>query len=546
MSVFHRLWALVVASWTVPVWAQEPLPEIPVPDEVPPFIVPGFPSTPAPTPPPPPPPPPPVVGAPRIFVAPFQSYEPALNAEAARLSQVLLLHMQGRYPIVLNIDHVPPWPDYSALIYLLACPQGQYPGCALVCGNRVAADWTVGGTIVRGFQGVNANLSFVENRSGREVIAFGVALHGNNDADLLRAVDTILAKLLAGAFAEVDIRRAEVDPLERAKLEAARNRVLAASLAELERQAGAVRRQQVEVAERERLDKDKLVETYKDREEVKPWEAVGLSEGAYVRYKNSGLLLGEWKRRARGRTGQFIGRLGLGGGVGPFGQVFDGRFAIDDDLLVAELEQYQYVGIAPHADLDLELGLGVAPFLDVTASYTLRNSTFVYLINQERVGAPGVVDEPVRNSYATWQAGGRVTLAPFPVSLGRPLVSVGFAYWQGTTWNQLLGDDAVEELVPMKPMHQVVVQVGVGGEVTANRHLDLFARLVTDGVLGGQTAEVVRQGSASLTMRANPSSFKRGPLGIQLQGGLTVRLGLRRPEEENDRPQMRFEDEELL
>ncbi|MCA9566621.1 MAG: hypothetical protein KC656_02220, partial [Myxococcales bacterium] len=269
--------------------AQEPLPETPVPDDLPPFTIPGLPSpapAPVPAPMPMPMPPPPVpapswqppapitpipMGSGRVFIAPFQSYDPALNSEAARLTQILQIHMQARYPVA-TIDEVPPWPDSSALVYLLACPQGQYAGCALVCGNRVAAQWTVGGTVTRGLQGVNTNLTFVENLSGREVINFGVALHGSNDIDLLRAVDTILGKLVEGAFASVDLRRAEVDPAERARLEAARNQVLAESLAELERQEGAVERAEVEAAEKEKLEKEKLVAEYKDREEVKPWE----------------------------------------------------------------------------------------------------------------------------------------------------------------------------------------------------------------------------------------------------------------------------------
>lgn len=543
--------------------AQEPLPDTPVPTDLPPFTIPDFPPAdgpeptagPYPTAPPPPMAPPPPAYQPtpvplppsgsRIFQAPFQSYDPALNAESARLTQVLQLHLMQRGVDLATIDQVPPWPDYSALVYLLACPQGQYPGCALVCGNRVGARWTVGGTVTHGLRGVNANLTFVENRSGLEAIAFGVALHGNNDADLTRAVDVILGKLTSGALAQVDLRRAEVDPMERARVEEARNRVLAESLAELERSEGQMARQDVAVQQAEKLDKETLKAEYAEREEAKPWEKVGLSEGAYVRWKNSDLRLEDWKDLARGRAGALVFRASLAGGSGPFGQYFDGRYAIDDDLERAEAEQFQFVSQAPHVAVDLEAGVGLAPFLDLTAHYAYRNSRFTYLINQERVGAPVVVDRPVGNSYATWQVGGRLNLVPFPVKSVRPTFHLGVAYWKGSSWDLLV--QGVQDLEPMKPMDQVLVQVGLGGELTAARNVFLFARLMTDLSVAGQRVERLQVGGASLQERADPSTFQTSNAGVALQGGITFRFRLTRPSEtvKEHRPSSRFDEEDI-
>lgn len=534
---------------------DQPLAETPVPDNPAPFIIPGLPGTtqPAPVPyqPPPMPLPPlvaPPTGAPgsRVFLAPFQSYDPALNNEAARLTQLLQIHMLSRYNLA-TIDQVPPWPDYNALVYLLACPQGQYSGCALVCGNRVAADWSVGATVTRGLQGVNATLSFVENQSAREAISFGVALHGTNDADLLRAVDTILIKLMSGAFAAVDLRRAEVDPAERARVEAARNGLLAASLAELEQQQGAVEREVLKAAGPTKIDKDELAEEYKDREEVKPWEAVGLSESAYVRYKNSGLPLDEWRDLAQGRAGSFILRAAIGGGSGPFGQEFDGRYAIDDDLERAGVQQYQYVSSASHVHIDLEAGFGILPFLDVTGQFGYRNSQFNYLINQERVGAPVVVDSPRRNAYATWQAGARFAIVPMPVSNIRPSAHVGFAYWQGSSWDLAI-DGTVTDLVPMKPMNQVLVQAGPGVEITAGKQVNLFFRGLLDLTVSGQTVERFDENPVILAELADPSTFKTSNAGFSVQGGLTFRFRVLGRTETNEKngPASRFADEDDL
>jgi hypothetical protein len=558
--VHRSLPVLVLLGWlllgVLPARAQEaPLAETPVPDDPAPFIIPGM-GQPAPAPAPAPmqtapvPPPAPLplgtpgMGAPRVFLAPFQSYDPALNAEAARLTQVVQIHMLSRYNLA-TIDQVPPWPDYSALVYLLACPQGQYAGCALVCGNRVAAEWSVGATVTPGLHGVNATLSFVENASAREAISFGVALHGNNDVDLLRAIDTLLGKLMAGAFAAVDIRAAEVDPVERAKLEAARNQVLAESLAELERQQGAVDREILQATEPEKIDKETLSSEYKGREEVKPWEKVGLSEAAYVRYKNSGLPIDTWRDLAQGRAGALIFRAALGGGSGPFGQQFDGRYAIDDDLERAGFEQFQFVAGAGHVHVDLEAGIGILPFLDVTAHYAFRNSQFNYLVDQQRIGSVIVVENQVQNAYSTWQAGGRIAVVPMPVKAVRPAMHVGVAYWQGSSWDLLL--DPIQDLEPMAPMNQVLLQLGGGVEITAGRNVSVFGRGLVDLTMAGQTVQRLGEGAANLEVRADPSTFRNTNAGFSIQGGLTFRLRLlgEKGEEPEDRPATRFDDDDL-
>ena len=476
-----------------------------------------------------------------VYVAPLHSDDPGLLAEAGRLSALLIPYLEPRY-VVTNVDQVPPWPDYSARIYMESCPPNQYSGCTLVCGDKAGVKYSVGGVLTRAYNGVNVDLVFIDNQSSREVLTFGVALNGSNDQSLLSAVDTILAKIVAGAFAQIDLRIIDTDPAEREKLESAKRDILAASLAELERAAGAIERQDTEVSH-ETLTKEQIARM-EQQEQAKPWEQVGMSPNEYRRYRNSRKPLERWRELQRGRMGQLVGRVGIGGGLGPFGQEMDGRYTYDDTLTVAEIAQFQYISQDTHFDVDLELGFGILPFLDITGMFGYKNGSFRYTLNQERVGEPAFVKEPVQVGLGSWQAGVRASIVPLVQSSVRPAAHFGVAYWQGTTWQKHIG--GIDALVEMKEMSMVFMQAGPGVEVTMGPLVNLFARGFVDVPLSDTKVEAISEGTpGSLQLPANPDEFQYGSLGFTIQAGLVGRLTLIGGRKKKSGSSIQFEEEDI-
>ncbi len=478
-----------------------------------------------------------------VFLAPLQPYRRDLEARAAQLDQALQATLSQQHELV-TIRDVPPWPDYDAFVYMMACPEGQYSGCALVCGNRVEAHWTIGGTVSPGIGGgVNVDLIFVENEAAREVLQFGVALGEDDDQVLIDSVNVMFSKILAGAFDRIDLRAVDSNPEERAKLDKAQREVLAASLAQFEAQQGE--------AERFVIDKDSLqTKLSKDDlakmnagDQAKPWEVLKMSQGEYRRYNNSGKRLDEWRRLRRGRFGQLVGRVTIGGGVGPYGQRMDSRYALDDSLQRVGLEQFQFVSQHSHLEIDFEAGFGVLPWLDVTGLFAYHNGRFDYFIKQQRVDQPVVISErdQQQRTLGSWEVGARATVSPFMVLPVRPTLTAGISYWQGTTWQAFV--QPIAQLEEMQTMNALLVRAGPGVEVSASPIVNLTVRGLADIPIGGQLQEDIRVGEATIQERADPTAFKLSGVGWSIHAGVVLRIPVIGGTDDNRGSTMQFEDE---
>ena len=319
--------------------------------------------------------------------------------------------------------------------------------------------------------------------------------------------------------------------------------MLAASLAELETQEGDVERQRLE-GQRQKLSKADL-EALRAGEQAKPWEAVDMSEGEYRRYSNSGKLLGEWRRLRRGKFGQLIGRLSIGGGVGPYGQYMDGRYLIDDTTLQRTYrEQYQFASQASHFDVDLELGFGVLPFLEISGHYSFHNSQFRYVFNQEKVGDPVIgapEDKEVKRAISSSSVGLRATVDFFQTKPVRPTLHGGLTSWTGTSWDQIIGG------LPLEPFENntvLLAVLGAGGEVTTGKYLDLFARGQLDMPIAGRRSQRLVDGRGALQSPADVTMFQTSNVGFSFHVGVAGRLTLIKGKDRGAGSSIRFEDEE--
>ena len=282
------------------------------------------------------------------------------------------------------------------------------------------------------------------------------------------------------------------------------------------------------------------LEAMRAGEQTKPWESVDMSETEYRRYSNSGKLLGEWRRLRRGKFGQLIGRLSIGGGVGPYGQFMDGRYTRDDTLAIVERQQFQYAGQASHLDVDFELGFGVLPFLELTAHYSIHNSQFRSQFSQEKVGEPVFLPEETKRAIGSSSVGARATVDFFQTSPIRPTVHTGLSYWTGTSWDRIIGG------LPLEPFEKntvLLVVAGGGAELSTGKYLDLFARGQLDMPVGGRRSQGFTEGGGALQQPADLETFKTSNVGFSVHVGLTGRLTLIKGKEKRAGSSMRFEEE---
>lgn len=421
-----------------------------------------------------------------LLIAPIQAEVPELEGEATRLQGVLEQVFESQHSLV-PLSDVPDFEtlQYDARTYIETCPSGQYSGCALLIGQRGEVDWVIGGTLEPVDQSLGPvdgaavlNLTMIDIRGSREVMAFGVVVGGGvDDTEVFSGVARVYDQVIDGAFEEVDVRGDLDDPRIQAELDARRKELISASLATLEEQLGAiVRETDVIRVEDPRLTRQDLAE-YDQREDASPWDRLDMSRASYIRFQNSGATLLEWRRRQRGRMGQVLLRVGFGGGAGPWGLHHEGRWvkstSTSGGFENSALRQYQEIRRASQSHVELEAGLGLLPFAEVAFVYAMRSSPFTYRYDQDVDGEPSIVDNVSRIPGGSNLVGGRLVLAPMVTYQVRPTMMMGYFLWNGSALLPAADNDFLQVFDAPRGSF---LQVGPGVEVSAGRFLNLFLR----------------------------------------------------------------------
>lgn len=465
-----------------------------------------------------------------VLVAPVQPLSPATAAPAAALTAQLQERLSASV-LTVDISEVPPFvtQGYDARVYVESCPPGEYTGCALVVGQRVEADWVVGGTLASvddalGDGQVLFQVHFVDIRASREVLTFGLVLPTTGADRILDQLAQTFDRIIDGAFEEVDLRGNLEDPEIRKQLERAREQLIASSLDELEQSIGGLERgDPITAVEAPKLTREDLAQ-YAGRDDSAPWERVGMTEGQFLRYRNAGVPLDTWRARLRGRFGQVLLRGGLAVGPGPWGVRHEGQYLQDFDAAsstfrTVEIVQFQESSRAASTGLDTELALGVAPFLEVGFALTIRSSQIRFLFDQETVGEPSFVEGPSGTTASTLAMGPRLNLVPLPSFPVRPTLGLGLAWWRARGV-----PPPIEPFVRLDAPKLTLLQVFPGVEASAGRFVNLWLRMAVEQPMGGSTFAERNVGGGLLPEPPVPSRDERMALGVH--AGLQFRLTL--------------------
>ena len=459
----------------------------------------------------------PVMQFDRLLVAPVRAPD-AQAADAERLYGLLEAELARSWSITAAAD-TPPFADYDAPTYLAACPPGQYAGCTLLVAQRAEVDWAIALELTPREGGGQLHVTFVDVGASQELFSVGLAVGAGRDAAVLRSVAGLLDRVVHGDFHQGDIRTLPAeDPAEKAQREAERRARVTASLEQLERELGDVEVGEVGVLDPPRLGRADL-DRWRDAEGAAPWEQAGLREGAFLRYKNSGLDLETWRRRAAGRAGMVLLRAEAGVGPGAFSQTYQGWVALDDALAVGGTDARLEVTRGQSVTAGGELGLGVCSWLELSGGAWMTTGSFTATVDQDVEGDPvQLPGEPIRQPMTTARFGGGATFAPWPAASARPTLGVAVTTWTGkgfTPPDPRLSRFDAPTLTLLEPQ--------LGGEVRASDHATVFARVAVSLPVGGQPVRSETVGGSTLPSPVLPGD---GPgVGIQLRAGVQARLG---------------------
>jgi hypothetical protein len=471
-----------------------------------------------------------------VFVSRFGAEPESLAAEAERI-RALVAERLAEQHLVVPIEEIPPFEDYSAKVYLDACPKGELLGCAFVLGERAEADWVVTGTVRPGEVAVDlmesagegagsssdVNIAFVDVAQSQVLLSFDVNVTNENEAKFVQGVGDVLDRILEGA-ARLEDERGELEDegaaRERFEAEA---EIAAQALSELEDELGVMAREDLERIEAPKLKRSDLDE-YDDRDDATPWERFDMTQAEFVRFRNSGKTVEDWRTLKKDRAGQLLLRVDASVGSGPFNEVYDGRWALDNQTLqVVETQSYQEVVKGSSLVANLEVGVGILPYLDAGFVIGTRSSNYDYLFYKEVVGQPDDPGEFDSSIVQSLQMGGRATFAPMATYPARPSVSAGVMYWKGVTMDSVIDPTSVPVESLAAPW-VLMVQVAPGAEVRMSKAIVLFTRAQVSIPVAGDRVQTAQSGVASLTNRGTPS----GATGIGIEGvaGVQVRVNL--------------------
>lgn len=484
------------------------------------------------------------IAADSVMVVPIQPSDPSLASQATALDDLMAQAIGASHPLT-DISEVPDFEEqgYDARTYMDSCPPGKYSGCMLVVAQRVEMDWAIGGTLETvelGDQGtMQLTVHVVDVRGSREVMAFGVEVAGEpTDQGVIASVSGVFDGLVEGLADEVDVRTEQEDPAAQEAFEKRRQELIAASLASLEQQLGEVIREDIAMGRLDtpRLTRKDLAE-YGARDDVTPWERLGMTQAQYIRFENSEASLLEWRRRLRGRFGQLLLRVDFGGGPGPWGLHHEGKWLVSFDTASNQftnsaIRQYQEARHTGSSDVQFELGFGVAPWVEIAGVFGLKNSPFTYRFDQDVAGDPvNIPGDLTQTPGQTNVFGARIQFVPMPTYQFRPTVHTGLFSWSG---GSIVQDQ--EPLQALPGPSGVYVQFGAGGEMSAGRYLNLFLRGHVNSFVSGTDTWFAQREDGNV---AAITEFEE-PLGAQgpswgIQGGFQVRIPLLRDPDDKAR-----------
>ena len=461
-----------------------------------------------------------------VFISRFLAADPALDADAQALRAALERDLGNRF-LVVPMETIPAWPTYNADIYLQSCPPAQYAECSYVVGARGKATWVIAAKVSAGreYGTKNVDIDIVDVGASRSVISFAAEVRPGAEDQFALGVANVLDRIIQGEAELVDIRGERVDDKEAWEAKRAAAKEAAEELSAGEDIDLMVRGMDFSNEMNAELSLSDL-EQYEGRDDDTPWERYAMTKAEYVRFRNSGLTVFDWRARAAGRKRTIMIRPGLGFGSGPYKQRFDGRVALDNQTLQPfEVQVFDEIGNGTSVSAMLELGVGINEAIEIGARVQSRTGEHSYYFHNEKVGDPEPLGVVQGNPRGTVQYGGYILYSPLPSYAIRPFGLLAVTSWTGTGIDQVVQGmpAAIAELGPYEAPKMVLMEISPGVEARMSDNLDFWIRASGIVRVAGSKSREYHAGEPGLNTRY-VSELTGGTFGGEVSAGVTVRL----------------------
>ncbi len=458
-----------------------------------------------------------------VLVMPAERVDdPGLRPAASALQASLERMLAAEY-FVIPFAKVPNYQDYTAAVYLDACPDGNYLGCAYVLGARAKVDWAVGMQLERTRMGDEVLLTIIDVKESRPVISFSSRVTPDNHGAVAAGLSLVLDSVIRGAASDGDVRGDFADPRaewERRREEARR---AAEELGFADQGLQILVRPDDGDYEDPRLRPDDLKD-WELRDDEAPWVSLNMSKGEYVRYKNSGLSLSEWRAVASGRLHKVMLRAEGAFGAGSYKHVYDGRWMLDDQTLEPiDVRSHRQIEKGGSTAFRLEVAYGVHQMVEVGVGIAARTARFSYFYQREIENAevPQLIAEGETFRY-TPEIRAFAGFIPFPAFFLRPTAHAALAYWSGSPISRVVKVEGPPADSPAPSF--VFFHLMPGVEFSPNRWVSVFARFNGELMLIGGRRWSAESGEALLADPYTPADLGLGG-GWGVSVGVTAHLG---------------------
>lgn len=421
-----------------------------------------------------------------VLVAPFEPANGSAAGLVAMMPDFLGQQLAADFAVI-SVAEIGQIYDTPAEEYAASCTPGEFVGCAFVLAEAGGAQYAITGSIEAHERGSRIDVRIVDIRSAREAVGFVVDVAPGDDTILADAIALVIAAVQRGEIGgESDIREEGVveAPVGPDKEEAA------SDLSRLNQEIGGVEtldtREDGVLAATE-YTRENLFEDM-EAEGTKPWERLRMTPRSYLRYKNSGRPLYEWRELAEGRKRQVLLRAGLGYGRGPVKGSYYGRVALSSQTLeVAETYAWQSMESAAGLSVAGSVGYGVLPELEVGLSGGISSGRFEVDIHRITEGDFSSSPVPIDYSNTTLFLGPQVLFAILPTSALRPVIGASAVLYRGTGVDshvlppaELPGGGVLAAL----PVPYALSVNAIGGvEVTMSDTLDLWLHVPAGAII---------------------------------------------------------------
>lgn len=472
-----------------------------------------------------------------VLVSTFEAVQSYLEPEAERVRGLLEAALAKQY-VVLSMNDVPAFEDYTAEVYLRSCPDGQYIGCVFVVGGRAQTDWVVGGQMSSVEGGYRVTLSFIHVADAKLKLDTTVDLDGTNDVAFQEGVLKIMDALVRGEVKELDTRgdpeaeaRAKREEEERKRT--AQQFTLDSTFEDTEVERGGDAPKDEGTGTDGHITADDL-DRMEEKGGLPPWDRAGLTRSQYKLYRNSGTKLEDFKDRLLGRKGQILFRLSGGISSGPWGQFHDTWYLIaadapadirPRDVLDDIATQRQTRALSPGGQLEVDFG--VARWMELGVFGGIRSAPYDYRFFKQAEGAVAAdPPDPTHRSAVSWHAGARIGFIPFPAFPVRPTLHLGASYWSGNNLLKIVQVPTYLTASLMRPNNMVLVHVNPGAEVSLGKWVLLFTRFDLDIPVLGRNVQSFNLETKDPELADSPVGATDKGFGLGATLGVAVRIGV--------------------